>query len=160
MIVQSILRKLREWLNRYFLPEVAAISSALAGSYISVLLSDRPHIVMLSFIAAWSENIGYYSVVLWRDFRAERKVHPRPFFATWGTVLKHAAIEFGPAESIDSFVLRPACMYAGFNYFSNPTMAVLAGKLSSDIGFYALAIAGYELRRKIFPAKKSSGMGH
>ncbi len=153
MTFQKVIRKLKEWLDRYLLPEIVAIATALGGAHVFSLFNHGAHQVLLSYAAAWSENIGYYSVILWRDYKKERRIHQLSPGRAVAVVLRHVAIEFGVAESIDSLFLRPACMYAGFELFSDPNAAVLAGKLSADIGFYAVAVCGYELRQKLYPRK-------
>jgi len=57
-------------------------------------------------------------------------------------------VEFGPAELLDTFVIRPAAI--GFTvWLLGPALGILAGKLLADVAFYALAIATHEhLRRK------------
>ena len=57
---------------------------------------------------------------------------------------RSVAIEFGPAELIDSIAIRPLAYYFGPMVFGNVAAGWIFGKLVSDIGFYALAIFSYE----------------
>ena len=58
--------------------------------------------------------------------------------------VRSVAIEFGPAELIDSIAIRPLAYYFGPMIFGNVAAGWIFGKLLSDIGFYALAIFSYE----------------
>ena len=57
---------------------------------------------------------------------------------------RSVAIEFGPAELIDSIAIRPLAYYLGPMIFGNVVVGWIFGKLVSDIGFYALAVFSYE----------------
>lgn len=59
-------------------------------------------------------------------------------------------LEFGPAESMDSFLVRPAAMYFFPKLLGNIALGLLAGKLAADILYYIPTIMGYELRKKYF----------
>jgi len=57
-------------------------------------------------------------------------------------------IEFLPAEVLDNFIIRPYLMYIVPQYIHPYPVGFLVGKFSSDILFYALAIVGYEARKR------------
>jgi hypothetical protein len=54
------------------------------------------------------------------------------------------AVEFGPAELIDSVVVRPFAFYAGPLLVDNTIGGWIFGKLVSDLAFYLCAIVAYE----------------
>ena len=58
--------------------------------------------------------------------------------------LRSVAVEFGPAELIDSIVVRPLAFYVGPTLFGNVVAGWIFGKLVSDVAFYACAIFTYE----------------
>ena len=58
--------------------------------------------------------------------------------------LRSVAIEFGPAELIDSLLVRPAAFYIGPQIFGNVVVGWIFGKLVSDVAFYVFAIFSYE----------------
>jgi pilus assembly protein TadC len=63
--------------------------------------------------------------------------------------LRDLVLEFGPAEALDSLLLRPALMYAGILLAPNLALGVVAGKIAADICFYLPTILSYEwLRRR------------
>ena len=45
------------------------------------------------------------------------------------------AIEFGPAELVDSLLVRPAAFYVGPQIFGNVVVGWIFGKLVSDVAF-------------------------
>ena len=55
--------------------------------------------------------------------------------------------EFGPAEALDSFALRPLAMYAGPLVTGDLLTGTLLGKVVADLVFYAIAACAYERRR-------------
>jgi hypothetical protein len=64
-------------------------------------------------------------------------------------VLCNLALEFGPAEALDSLLLRPALMYAGVSMIPSLTaVGIVFGQVAADIVFYAPTIVSYELLRR------------
>jgi hypothetical protein len=58
--------------------------------------------------------------------------------------LRSVAVEFGPAELIDSIAVRPVAFYAGPLIFDNTIGGWIFGKLAADLAFYFCAIFAYE----------------
>jgi hypothetical protein len=58
--------------------------------------------------------------------------------------LRSVAVEFGPAELIDSILVRPLAFYVGPIMFGNVLVGWIFGKLVSDVAFYACAVFSYE----------------
>lgn len=61
--------------------------------------------------------------------------------------LRNMLIEFGPSETLDSFILRPALMYAAQLQWGIG-LGTLAGKLAADVVFFGLAILAFEMRKR------------
>lgn len=132
--------RLRAWLLRYAPLEAAALLTAVcAGLAISQFTESR---IAIGYAGAWGENLGYYLVA----FARERRVRGSSVLAFHDLLL-----EFGVAELIDSFVVRPLCMGYGIGRLGNPAAGVVLGKFVADVPFYGFAILGYELRRKFRP---------
>jgi hypothetical protein len=70
--------------------------------------------------------------------------------------LRSVAIEFGPAEVIDSIAIRPLAYYLGPVMFDNVVVGWIFGKLVSDIGFYVLAIVSYERFKGLLAGREPS----
>jgi hypothetical protein len=66
----------------------------------------------------------------------------------WLTV-RSVAAEFGPAELVDTLVVRPALLWAASAIWGAAPVAWLVGKLAADVVFYTVAIASFEAGRRI-----------
>jgi hypothetical protein len=129
--------RLGRWLRRYLPAEIVALLTAFAGAGVAQALTGNAAVVALA--AAWAENVGYYATMLVRELRVERSVR---------RTLGNLALEFGPAEALDSLLIRPAMMYMATQLVADLALGVLLGKLAADVAFYVPAIASYELRRR------------
>ena len=58
--------------------------------------------------------------------------------------LRSVAVEFGPAELVDSVAVRPVAFYVGPLIFDNTIIGWIFGKLVADLAFYLCAIVSYE----------------
>ena len=135
---ESRRQRVQRWLRRYGLAEAAAILGSYGGYFGAGLLGAGA--IASAMAAAWCENIGFYSVMALRDAMA---APPGRRWRTAGLLL----LEFGPAELLDSLLLRPAAVAASVALLG-PGWGVLAGKLIADAAFYALVIMSHEHLRK------------
>jgi hypothetical protein len=133
---------LRRWMVRYLPAEAAGLVAAFLGASLAHALNGHPAVIAMA--AAWAENLGYYAIMIVRELRAERRV---------GRTLRNLALEFGRAEALDSFAVRPASMYLATTLVPELALAVLLGKLAADVAFYVPAIAAYELRLRLSRAR-------
>ncbi len=123
------------WLRRYAPAEVAA----LVGAVLAAGAVDRFGLpAATAFAAALGEGIAFYAVLFVRDFRRRHAVVP---------TLRGLLLEFGPAEVLDTALIRPGAMYLGPLLIGQVTAGVVAGKLAADAVFYTLAIVGHEFNR-------------
>ncbi len=53
-------------------------------------------------------------------------------------------MEFGPAEAIDSILIRPVAFYAGPILFGNVAVGWMLGSVTADVAFFVMAIFSYE----------------
>lgn len=140
--------KLLEWLARYLPLEVAATACALGGGMAVAWLGAGA--VAIAYAATWAENTGFYGVALVREIK-RRLAGAAASFATVGPAvgpsIRALAVEFGPAELLDSFVLRPACMYALPALIGDLALGLIAGKVIADVAFFGIAIVAYEWRK-------------
>jgi ornithine decarboxylase len=121
--------RVREWVNRYLPAEAAAI----AGAVLAAWLVDRVHFAAATaFAGAIGETLAFYAVIIARQR---------------GVLLRSLLIEFGVAESADTFLVRPLAMYIASALVGQAVLGVVLGKLAADVVFYGLAITGYEINR-------------
>jgi len=140
-------QKLVEWVRRYLPCEIAGTIGELGGAAVAYLLTGS--MAAAAITATIGASAGYYAAAYTSAVRlAYRECDGRPA-ATRLVVanlfaFRSVAIEFGPAELIDSIVIRPLAYYVGPMLFDNLVAGWVFGKFVSDVGFYALAICSYE----------------
>jgi hypothetical protein len=148
-------RRVAQWVARYLPLEVLGTIAAVAGSWAAYEASGS--IVVAAIAGTIAEGVGYYALVVVRGIRGHlgslrvtriRRRSGRGAFAI-ALTLRGMAAEFGPAEVLDTFVVRPALLIAAAAWLGpNPT-AWLVGKLAADVVFYLIAIASFELGRRV-----------
>ena len=153
-------KKAKEWLRRYLPSEIAAIIAAFGASYIAFQLSGGNKVVT-AVAGAWSENLSFFSVIIFRDARSawrQRREKGKPFhFKDFLKILGHIFVEFGFAEVFDVLFFRPFFMYFFPILLGNYPLGILAGKIAADITFYVPAIMAYELKKKYMGKKAERG---
>lgn len=145
MLIQSpgdsILARPRVWLRRYLPAELVCTCTALLCTLLMSTITESA--AALALAGTWGENLGFYGVMLFRELRSRGGARALP------AAICFLALEFGPAEALDSLLLRPALMYAGVTLLGHAGLGILAGKIAADMSFYSLAIISYEwLRRR------------
>jgi hypothetical protein len=129
----------RDWAARFVPAEIAGIAGSYAGYFLVAGSGISP--IAAAFAAAIGENCGYYTVVFLRDWFAlapeKRKL---------ATVLRAMLHDFGVAEVLDTFIVRPGMTLAAAALFG-PAWGVGIAKFAADAVFYTLAITFWEKRR-------------
>jgi len=139
-----------EWLRRYLPAELlSAVATLLAATLVLHATSSR---LQAALAATWAGNIAYFGLLLAQDVcRAYRTRQQRSLPYTWRTLgqnLWALAVEFGLAELLDSFLIRPALMYYLPRWLGDFSAGILLAKLLADVTFYIPAILSYELSKK------------
>ena len=129
----------RAWIARYLPAELACTSVALACA--SLVAGAGAEAIAVAGTAG--EVAAFYVVMLARELSQRRGG-----LAALPGVLRDLALEFGPAEALDSLLLRPALLYAGVLLAPHPALGAFAGKLGADVVFYSLAIASRGLAQR------------
>jgi hypothetical protein len=139
-------RKPLEWIARYGPAEVVGTVCAWAGSWIVYRLTRSE--VAAAYGAAMGENCGFYGVMILREHRRDRAAN-RTLVQTMSRLL----LEFGPAELLDSFLIRPAAMGIATHALGRG-VGVIVGKLIADVTFYLPVIVSYELGQRRAGSRK------
>jgi hypothetical protein len=148
---QSFKDKRREWLRRYVPAEIIGTITALTGAW---LVYAQSHSYLAATAAGWvGEGIGFFGYFITLELVANnQRYKDQPFFKRASLALATAStnliVEFLPAELLDNFIVRPYLMYLLPHYIHPYPVGFLVGKFSADILFYALAIVGYEARKR------------
>lgn len=146
---RRLMQRLAEWGRRYVPLEILSTLTALAGAGTAALVTTNA--VAIAYAGAWAENVGYYGYAFAREMkwigRADPRVkHPALSWPRRAVAAVKALLwEFGVAEVLDSFVVRPACMYAAVALIGSLGAGIVIGKLAADVAFYGIAILFYEL---------------
>jgi hypothetical protein len=150
----KVRRKLREWTRRYLAAEICGTAAAFVSFW--AVQQSTGSLVFAAVAGTIGEAIGYYSVAMYKDVKHYWRVHShcarlRRTALCAANTSRDMAIEYGPAEAIDSFLVRPTLFYTlPLMFASHQAAALITAKLLADLVFYMFAIIGYETRGRIF----------
>jgi hypothetical protein len=140
--------RVRDWLRRYGVAEVAGVCIALLAAWLADALGAP--LIVVAYAAAVGENIGFYGTIVSRQMAFDRRraalageQYSAPHL--WRTT-RELLLEFGPAELLDSLVIRPLAMGLGVRLLGE-SVGIVAGKLAADVTFYLPVILTYEMRQ-------------
>jgi len=139
----------REWIARYGAAEVAGVITAVLGAWIVRSLTHNE--IATAYGGALGENAGFYGTIVAREARREAQ-RARAAGARFGArevarIVITLTTEFGPAELLDSGVIRPLAMGVAARLLG--PVGVVAGKLAADVTFYVPVIVSYEIRKRL-----------
>ena len=138
-----------DWLRRYGIAELLGTVGALLAAYLAKT-AELP-LVAIGYAGAIGENVGFYGTIVLRQVAADRRLAANAGERYRATHVWHTArellLEFGPAELLDSLVVRPFAMALGVRMLGHAT-GVVIGKLAADVTFYLPVILTYETRRR------------
>ena len=139
--------KLREWVRRYLPCEIAGTVGELGGAAVAYLATGS--LAAAAITATVGASAGYYAAAYISALRWSYRGHddrrwPSRVLVSSLLALRSVAVEFGPAELIDSVAVRPVAYFVGPLIFDNTIAGWIFGKLVSDLAFYLFAISSYE----------------
>ena len=134
-------------MRRYLPCEIAGTVGELGGAAVAYLATGS--LAAAAITATIGASAGYYaaayvSAVRWTYRGHDDRRWPSRVLVSSLLALRSVAVEFGPAELIDSLAIRPVAFYVGPLIFHNMIAGWIFGKLVSDLAFYVLAIFSYE----------------
>lgn len=139
--------KLKEWVRRYLPCEIASTAAEFGAAALAYVATGS--LAIAAVAATVGASIGYYaaayvSALRWSYRDQEHRRGALRIAVANLLALRSVAVEFGPAELIDSVAVRPLAFYVGPMVFGNVLAGWIFGKLLSDMSFYACAIVSYE----------------
>lgn len=143
--------RVREWLRRYIPAEILGTLGALIAAWMAF---GHTHLYVIAAASGWvGEGIGFYGYFITTELLSSSKRYQEHSFIKRASLAVAAAstnllVEFAPAEVLDNFIIRPFAMYITPQYIHPYALGFLAGKFGADIVFYALAVVGYEARKR------------
>lgn len=139
--------KIKSWIKRYLPAEILSmIATLIIGRLTDSIFHNR---ALTALAGTWSNNITYYGIIISSDLIKQREKNKKISIVIIIRLVRNMILEFGPAEYLDSFLLRPFWMYICPLLLNNLSLGLIIGTLMADITFYLPTIISYELRKKI-----------
>jgi hypothetical protein len=138
--------KAKEWFKRYGPPEVASLLMALIFSNLTMAATHNS--IVSAYVGTWMNNLGFYGLIVFVDMKARHAKNNGLTFADFIKQFRNSIVEFGPAEYLDSFAIRPFCLWFFPRFIHDYTLAVFIGTLLADVGYFVPTIFSYEFRKK------------
>jgi hypothetical protein len=130
----------------------AAAAHALTGSYAAAVIA-----------ATIGASAGYYAAAYFNaarwSYRAQtERSRPMRVLVANGLAARSIAVEFGPAEVIDSVTIRPIALYFGPLVVGSTAAGFVLGSVVADLAFYVMAIFSYERFTKLLVRPQSASV--
>jgi hypothetical protein len=144
----------RFWLRRYLVAEIASVAGLLLCARLAAAWSwPAP---MLAVLATIVSGIGFYGVLALGVHAEQRRAGAaRPRRRTLVLLIA----EFGPAELLDSLLVRPTAIWLALAVISTDGAAVIVGKVAADVVFYAAAAAAFAITVRTGVRDPAPGVG-
>ena len=133
------------WIVRYLPAEVAGTAAMVVGGLLATLWTDAAPLIAVA--ALLGEIIGFYAVLAVTIYIEQAPVSATRRRAAGRTAVLLVA-EFGAAELLDTFLVRPVALMLGVWLIPDPLWGMLAGKIAADIVFYAVAAGAFTVTAK------------
>lgn len=141
-ILPIMIPKLREWLRRYLPAEVLSLAATLGAA--ALVLQATHSGGQAALAATWAGNAAFFGYIIGHDAWQARPLSWRKA----GRGGRALLLEFGAAEVLDSFLIRPALLYWVPRWLGHFGWGVVLAKFAADVTFYVPAIIGYEWSRR------------
>lgn len=141
-----MLPKIKHWVARYLPAEILATIGALSVSGIAFYLTHN--LAITAYAGTVGENMAYYGTILFREIRSDYQVNHTYSIKEFLKTVRNLFVEFGPAELLDSGIIRPFFMYIMPIVTGHIAIGIFLGKILADVFFYMPTIVAYETRKK------------
>lgn len=128
------------WIIRYLPAELVGTAAMVFAGLLATIWTESAPLIALAALAG--ETLGFYLVLAVTIYSEQAQVS-----ATWRRAVARTGMlllaEFGAAELLDTFVIRPAALMLGVWLLPDPLWGMLAGKVAADIVFYSIAAGSF-----------------
>jgi len=142
--------KIIDWIKRYAPAEIFGVIGALLGAWLVFLLTNNR--ILAAYAGTITDNIGYYGFILIRehvnDYKQSKLKRKKHGMLGFSKTFRNLFLEFGFAEFLDFFIVRPFCLYIFPILLNNYGLGIIIGVTVANIIFYFPTIIAYELRKK------------
>lgn len=143
-------RRVGFWIRRYLPNEITGTLVSLSSAWLTYRFTDS--LVAAAVAGTVGENIGFYGAAAARNIR-EQWIHAVAMIshrrrASFQRALWFTVVEFGPAEVVDSFAVRPLLLYFAPVTVGIPVVGWIIGKILADAVFYTVAGVSYVISRR------------
>ena len=142
--------RVKEWLKRYLPAELLSTALTIIAALAAYRLTGNR--IATALMATWVGNISYFGYILYKDIADTRKelyASGKNYSSyTFRKNIRALVVKFGPAELLDSLIVRPLLMYYLPIFTGNIALGTILAKFAADITFYLPAIVSYELSKK------------
>jgi len=138
--------KMTEWLRRYGPPEAVSLLCALLFSNLAMAATHNS--IAAAFVGTWTSNLGFYGLIVFEDMKARHAQNKGLALTDYLKQLRNSIIEFGPAEYLDSFAIRPFYFWIFPRFIHNYTLAIFLGTILADVSYFIPTIVAYEFRKR------------
>ena len=136
--------KTKEWFKRYSTPLIlATLAAIISATLIKILTGNN---IIAGIFATWIDNITFYGYICIKDLSKKEGSKIRNVFRQ----LRNMIVEFGPAEYLDSFLIRPLYLSLFPYLIDNYQIAILLGSIFAEITYFIPVVIFYEIRKKAF----------
>jgi hypothetical protein len=144
---RTLRTKVLEWTKRYLPCELAGWAGELGAGAAAYWWTGSLAVAVVA--GTLGASIGYYATAYGNSLRWAYRAMAgtaqlRRVVVANVRAARGIAIEFGPAEAIDSIAVRPLALYVGPFVFGSVAVGWIVGSLVADLAFYLLAIVSYE----------------
>jgi len=128
------------WIARYLPAEVAGTAAMVSGGLLAAIWTTATPLIALAALVG--EIVGFYAVLAVTIYLEQVPVTATRRRAVGRTGVLLVA-EFGAAEVLDTFLVRPAALMLGIWLVPDPVWGMLLGKVAADVVFYAVAAGAF-----------------
>lgn len=144
---KTFFAKCREWVHRYGLAEFLSFFIGVSLTALSFFAFGS--IVGSAFFGSIVQTVVFYGVIMYRDVRHHSRGTRKRFSMSHALkMVRNLIVEFGPAEYLDTFLIRPFWFSLLPSLVPNYPFALFLGTIAADISYYLPVICAYELRKK------------